>query len=588
MHKLMKQLAALGLLLSLAACNTGNNSLINQNFSITLTPSSANIALTVPAGGQLQFTATVTGISNTTVLWYVNGQPGGNSIVGTISPQGLYTAPNLPPVNGSVTIVATSQQDPAVAAATIVHVSYANASLNGRYVFLLSGTQAGKPWAAAGEFTAHGDGTLDGGLEDINDAGSASTALAFTGSYNLTASGQGSASFTSSQGTINLQLAMTAGGGAALMRSDAGSTVTGNLYPQTPSALSLTALDGSYAFGFSSNNPAGQSVAALGVFNAAAGSSSLTGETDVNFGGTLSAALSLSGQYALGNNGRGTATLSDSSGSRHYSFYAVSPTQLVFVQTDSGGVLAGNAVLQNALTSASMPNPTLSGSFVFSVGGSTSAGGYGAIGQFGTLPASDSNGVPLSNGTLSGGSADINSAGTVSVALTISTSSTFNVAANGRGTLAISDGNGTQNYIFYLFSSGGGFIMAADPGILASGPLTSQAAAAYGVGTLVTSYGLQIASTPGVGAPQATLGVAAADGVGDFRGSVYQMTNGSFSTILSLSGLYNLAITGRGVATLTTNGGATASYVYYAASPGLLLFLGTDATPSVGTFTRQF
>jgi hypothetical protein len=57
-----------------------------------------------------QFSATVTGTTNTAVTWYVDGREGGSKTVGTISPTGLYT----PPVNFVITshvVRAVSQAD---------------------------------------------------------------------------------------------------------------------------------------------------------------------------------------------------------------------------------------------------------------------------------------------------------------------------------------------------------------------------------------------------------------------------------------------------------------------------------------------
>lgn len=72
----------------------------------------------VPAQVQLkpgateQFTATVKNASNTAVTWSVNGTVGGSSGNGTISTTGLYTAPATQPGTASVTVTATSVQDP--------------------------------------------------------------------------------------------------------------------------------------------------------------------------------------------------------------------------------------------------------------------------------------------------------------------------------------------------------------------------------------------------------------------------------------------------------------------------------------------
>ncbi|HEY6344870.1 MAG TPA: DUF1800 family protein [Bryobacteraceae bacterium] len=69
--------------------------------SVTINPSYT----TVGVNGTVQYTATVTGLANTSVTWSVVGVVGGNSTNGTISTNGLYTAPAKIPANG-ITITA--------------------------------------------------------------------------------------------------------------------------------------------------------------------------------------------------------------------------------------------------------------------------------------------------------------------------------------------------------------------------------------------------------------------------------------------------------------------------------------------------
>jgi hypothetical protein len=60
---------------------------------------------TVSCTKTVSFSSSVTGAVDTTIDWSVDGVPGGNSTVGTIAPDGTYTAPATP---GSHTIMATS------------------------------------------------------------------------------------------------------------------------------------------------------------------------------------------------------------------------------------------------------------------------------------------------------------------------------------------------------------------------------------------------------------------------------------------------------------------------------------------------
>ncbi len=69
-------------------------------------------------GSTSQYTATVTGTSNTAVTWAVNGTIGGNATNGTISTTGLYTAPAAIPT-GTITISATSAASTSVSGSTV-------------------------------------------------------------------------------------------------------------------------------------------------------------------------------------------------------------------------------------------------------------------------------------------------------------------------------------------------------------------------------------------------------------------------------------------------------------------------------------
>src|SRR2546427_848179 len=92
----------------LSACSgAGRSNTAPPQISVTISPTSASVA----TGQTQQFTATVTGGSNTGVTWRVNGVTGGNSTAGTISTSGLYIAPNAVPNPATVTITAVSQAD---------------------------------------------------------------------------------------------------------------------------------------------------------------------------------------------------------------------------------------------------------------------------------------------------------------------------------------------------------------------------------------------------------------------------------------------------------------------------------------------
>src|SRR5271163_5359942 len=75
--------------------------------TVGVTPTAANVR----AGAGQPFTATVTGTTNQSVTWSVNGVVGGNAALGTITNTGLYTAPAILTNPNTITISATSAAD---------------------------------------------------------------------------------------------------------------------------------------------------------------------------------------------------------------------------------------------------------------------------------------------------------------------------------------------------------------------------------------------------------------------------------------------------------------------------------------------
>jgi len=86
--------------------------------SISISPNTSVVA----PGQTVQLFATVTDEANTLVSWAVNGVPGGNSSVGTVSPSGLYLAPSTAPIGGSATVSATSVADSSMSANALVTI----------------------------------------------------------------------------------------------------------------------------------------------------------------------------------------------------------------------------------------------------------------------------------------------------------------------------------------------------------------------------------------------------------------------------------------------------------------------------------
>ncbi len=91
----------------------------SPSVSVTVTPSSATVIL----GNSQTFAATVTNASDTSVVWSVNGVPGGSAAIGTITSGGVYTAPADLPSSASVHVAATSEVDAAKSATASVTIT---------------------------------------------------------------------------------------------------------------------------------------------------------------------------------------------------------------------------------------------------------------------------------------------------------------------------------------------------------------------------------------------------------------------------------------------------------------------------------
>ena len=118
-RSLVLQFVCVPLVCFLSSCGGGSShSSSSTSTAVTVLPSTATVA----TNQTQQFTATLNG-ANTAVSWSVNAVAGGNSTVGTISSNGLYTAPASIPSPATVTVSAaeqaTSSIKPGTASVTI-------------------------------------------------------------------------------------------------------------------------------------------------------------------------------------------------------------------------------------------------------------------------------------------------------------------------------------------------------------------------------------------------------------------------------------------------------------------------------------
>lgn len=108
------------------------------------------------------FQATVTGTTNTAVIWEVNGVTAGNSTVGTINASGAYTAPAAVPNPATVMVTAVSQADMTKSGSSKVLIVASNSNQMAQNIPVKLGTSGGnaKDSSVQGSLTFCCSGTL--------------------------------------------------------------------------------------------------------------------------------------------------------------------------------------------------------------------------------------------------------------------------------------------------------------------------------------------------------------------------------------------------------------------------------------------
>jgi hypothetical protein len=580
---------------------------------VTILPAAAITGITpastvVPAGTSQTIVATVSGGGNIAVNWYINSSATCSSTLGAlngnvngafpdgqITPQGVYTAPLIPPQGAAIAITAVSQVDSTETLCAPVQLTFGPASLQGSYAFSTSGRVASSNafFARAGSFTASctagcAQGTLTGGIEDTNQAGIVTQQIPFSGTYTIGPDGRGTMQFCE-----GISTACSSGAATAFFRivifstqqaqiiefsqqgsSNALVTSGGEMDLQNQSTFTggLTNLTGSYSFSFAGVSSGATFESAAGEFTAngngnilAGVPGSTPGSMDINPGGTQ--ALSAS-SYTVSTNGRGTATI----GSLNFSFYVVSASRAKFIEIDPSpnSILVGDAFHQQMALTCAWGTNALNGSIVFLTSGTSLGAGIADVGSF------TANG----SGGITAASIDENNGGAVSSQLGTLTGS-YTVDPCGRGTMAI----GGHSYVFYPISASNFAVMLeTTSGVSAHGFLNQPQGGPFVDSTLTGSYALNLGGVNAAGAGgrrEDIVGQLTANGTGNVTsGSLDINSFGATQTGVPTMGTY--LPTPAGTLRATMNLSPTRSLVLYQISPTQFYLLDTDTTSVAG------
>ena len=288
--------------------------------------------------------------------------------------------------------------------------------------------------------------------------------------------------------------------------------------------------------------------------------------------------------YSITTDGRGTLSLTNSTGTTDYSFTLSSATQGAIVQTDLNSTASGSFQRQNA---AAFSNPAIAGGYVFDFAGiSATFNPESIIGRF------NADG----GGGISSGLFDSNEAGNPSGQQLFPIGAFYQLDTNGDGT---NFGRGTaniagHNFAFYIVDASRLKLVGSDFPEAFSGEAFAQQNLFFTAASLNSGFAFLIGGSSSVG-PIATGGRFTADGAGNLTSIFIDENNsGSVTLLPSQGGTANGTYTvdtnglGGGTATWTDTNVGTFTFIFYLISPTDAVFQETDSKiTSDGTLLAQ-
>jgi len=493
--------------------------------TVTLVPAVAvKIAPTtvdVTAGSTQQFKATVTGSTNTNVIWSLTGTGCSGPSCGTVSSSGLYTAPGTVPNPANVTVTATSAADNTKSAsATVTIVPPVAVSVSPSAVQVVKGGQQ--------QFTATVSGSQNTGV---------TWSLSGTGCSGSSCGSISSSGLYTAPGTVPTPAQVK-----VIATSSADGTKSGSATVTIIAPVTVTI------------SPASATVAISGRQQF---QTKVTGSTNTTVDWSLSGA---------GCSGTSCGTIS-STGLYTAPASIPSPPTVIIKATSQIDVL------QSASATVSiLPNldSKLEGQYAFEFTGFDSNGIYQAAGTF----------TADGNGNITAGLEDVNN--TAGPANSIAFSGTYNVTGDNRGVLTLFSTLGTQTSRFALNVAGtrGRFIEFDASGIRGSGVIEQTDLSGLTLASLKGPYVLGLAGKDSLNARIGALAIFDFDGSGNILGGSLDVNDGGTvsPTFASFKGIYRIDSTGRGIANLNIPGfaGGAFRFAFYAVSPTKLLFISID------------
>ena len=319
---------------------------LSQTVNVSVTPTSARVV----TKGQQQFSATVSGLSNTSVTWSVSGKGCVGAACGAVMSNGLYIAPSKVPNPAQATVTATSSADTQASGSSTVTI----------FAPIVVSIAPPTSTLAVNEhlqFRATVTGTTNTGVSwSLSGAGCSGTAC---GTINSTGEFVAPASVPNPP-KITIKATSQAD-------STRFATATATIVPSNDSKMT-----GQYAFLFSGFDKDG--VYQVGGTLTSDGKGKLiSGIEDVNSHGGPKTSIAISGTYSMGGDNRGVLTLSSSLGTHTYRLALNSlGTKGRLIAFDNSGI-RGSGVIERQDQTSFDPS-VLTGGYALSLTGGTRPG----------------------------------------------------------------------------------------------------------------------------------------------------------------------------------------------------------------------
>jgi large repetitive protein len=500
--------------------------------------------------------------------------------------------------NYSFGISVTDSENPAAVITntfTLVVNPVQNLSLlMGSYAFSFSGSGAGGYVAAAGAFTADGNGNITKGDADFTTLQANKLYTGLTGTYTAGVDGRGTITFTSVAGSPTFAFAIDTGGsghGRLIEFDSTGTRGSGRLEAQSVSTCvvgTTTTYNGNFAFGgvgfTSSAGPSGAGpIAFAGAFTAIAPVAPTTvgsigpAEMDANVPGSVPLGSgggdSFSGTYQSGADSTHCSfQLSTTIGNLDYDVYPISVADAFLIETDT----ASSA--QTPYVSIAEMKLQIGQPFLGAVIGGPMAGGASGsvlsvpyVGVFQITPEATNFDLLLTD----------NTGGTVTGTDGVAQSVTYTSDQYGRVYTGLVINNAFEP-VLYMIDSQDAFVMGQDGSAPIFGELDAQSQPASFTPTFIAQNTSLVEGTtaPGVSADRDFSGYLMFNGSvvpATVNGTQDESTSSANTSAENVTGTYVLSSTGAtdGSGTVTLTSPAAFTGAYYFVTPTKMVMITT-------------